>query len=482
MRKAGLEPLEPYENALAKWKCQHIACGRIVYPRYNQIKNGQKGCLKCGQVRTANSQRISHEDATKLISKVGLKPLLPFPGANKPWKCLCLVCKKEVQPRYSAIRNGQGGCKYCAKRHLDGSDAIAIMKKSGFEPLVPFPGANIPWKSRCTKCALVSTPRFANVQNGSGCIVCRNAEKIVPQKLSESEAFQILFNAGMEPLEPYRNTKSPWKSRCFVCNKVTTPALGNIIQGHKACAYCTNHKVDPRDAVRVMKKANLRPLEPFVGVDKKWKCRCEKCGVVVFTAYSWIRRGQGGCKKCGRIEGAKKQMLDEDVVVEFMLKQRLQPLEPYQGMKYPWKCQCLDCNNVVTPTYANVSRGHNGCRFCSPAGFRMDKASYIYLITHEEFNAHKVGIGNVKKNNDRLTRFKLRGWKVHKVWHFRTGREAIDHEKAIFRIIRKNLKLPIYLSYEQMKSTGGHAETVDAESISLIRLQKIVEQVISKSS
>jgi hypothetical protein len=82
---------------------------------------------------------------------------------------------------------------------------------------------------------------------------------------------------------------------------------------------------------------------------------------------------------------------------------------------------------------------------------------------------------------DRLGRFNSKGWETHKVWNFKTGREAIDIESLIFKFIRNELKLPIYLSYDQMKSTGGHAETVGADSISLIELEKIIKKVIKSS-
>ena len=41
MVKHGFEPLEPYKNALTKWKCKHLACGEIVSPRYNDIQQGK---------------------------------------------------------------------------------------------------------------------------------------------------------------------------------------------------------------------------------------------------------------------------------------------------------------------------------------------------------------------------------------------------------------------------------------------------------
>ena len=108
----------------------------------------------------------------------------------------------------------------------------------------------------------------------------------------------------------------------------------------------------------------------------------------------------------------------------------------------------------------------------------MEKNSYVYLITNQELNAHKVGIGNVKKHMDRLGRFNARGWITYKVWQFETGREALDVEKMVFTVIRKDLQILIYLSYEEMKSTGGHVETMGADSISLIELEKIIKKVI----
>ncbi len=42
-----------------------------------------------------------------------------FEDGAVPWKCRCLKCKHEVTPRYSTIRVGIGGCKYCASHGFD---------------------------------------------------------------------------------------------------------------------------------------------------------------------------------------------------------------------------------------------------------------------------------------------------------------------------------------------------------------------------
>ena len=81
----------------------------------------------------------------------------------------------------------------------------------------------------------------------------------------------------------------------MVCKKITYPTLGNVKNTTTPCAYCSEHKVDPKDAVRTMKKAKLQPLEDFVSVQSKWKCKCMTCDIVVYPKYNSIKQKKGGC-------------------------------------------------------------------------------------------------------------------------------------------------------------------------------------------
>lgn len=87
-------------------------------------------------------------------------------------------------------------------------------------------------------------------------------------------------------------------------------------------------------------------------------------------------------------------------------------------------------------------------------------------------------MGNVKKYPDRLKSFLNGGWATHKVWQTVNGSKALKIESAVFRIIRKEMKLPSYLATEDMPVTGGKTETVDADSITLLQLEKIIKKVI----
>jgi hypothetical protein len=45
----------------------------------------------------------------------GYLPLEPYPGADHRWSCRHTPCGREVTPRLSKIRAGEGGCRHCAR-------------------------------------------------------------------------------------------------------------------------------------------------------------------------------------------------------------------------------------------------------------------------------------------------------------------------------------------------------------------------------
>ncbi len=417
--------------------------------------------------------------------------------------------------------------------------AEQVMLIGGWQPLEPYKNALSPWKSKCIKCGHVGMPQFSNVQRGSGCTVCKNSEKEKPTKISDEKAEEIMKQAGMKPLEPYLNSKTPWKSECIVCKKITSPALGNVIQGHKACAFCTGHKVDPNDAAIVMKKSKLLPMEPFKGSDIPWKCECLKCGNITNPSYASIKSGQGGCRSCGVKEGAKKNLLSEKEATAVMLKAKLKPLEKYVRADNPWKCRCLVCKKVVYPAYSNVNSGSSGCIYCvggkvdekdaialmkkngfeplepyvdskkkwkslhikcgnivyplyntiqnrgsgcstcAEYGLTYTAPAYLYIMQHYEYQSIKIGISNDNATPNRVRSHKNDGWKHYKSFFFMTGQIAENVENEVLNWIRNEKKLGIHLSQELMKQ-GGYSETVDSEEISVVEIERFVKRVIKE--
>ena len=259
--------------------------------------------------------------------------------------------------------------------------------------------------------------------------------------------------------------------------KKVEPVLSNVQFTKIACIYCAKQKIDEKDAIKVMLKAGLKPIEPYVKSSKPWKCVCKKCGKQSSPTYGNVYMGST-CDHCANVASHKLALKSSATVIPEMLKAHLEPLEPYRGANRKWKCKCLKCGVIVYPKYGSIQSGQGGCINCMPFGINQTTPSYLYLITNQELNAHKVGIGNHKKVQDRLEKFLKKGWKTHKVWQTKTGAEALEIEKVVFKILRKDMKLPIYLSKEDMPKTGGHAETVDADSITLLEIEKIIKKVI----
>jgi recombinational DNA repair protein (RecF pathway) len=151
--------------------------------------------------------------------------------------------------------------------------------------------------------------------------------------------------------------------------------------GHSGCKKCADElggkkrrldknptragkTISFEEVLAVMHSANLDPLEPYQTSTAPWKCKCLRCGEIVTPSYGHIKQGSGGCKKCYLESKIGIGRLDDDAAVLVMKGKNLIPLVPYPGAMVPWKCQCLDCGNLVKPRYAHIQQGRKGCKVC----------------------------------------------------------------------------------------------------------------------
>jgi hypothetical protein len=347
------------------------------------------------------------------------------------------------------------------------------MRNSNLKPLEPYKNSNAEWKSICLKCNTIGYPTFAQIKAGKGgCLPCGYKSGSSKTRKTDLVAQGVMIASNVQPLEPYKNSNSKWKCRCLICSRIIHPRLSSIISGQGACEYCSGKKVDVNDAYSLFISAGVRPLTSFVSSNKKWKSECLNCKRIVYPIYNNVKNGKGGCGYCAQ------RIVHPKDAKKIMLKAYLSPIDPYPGSDKRWKCQCLKCKRTVFPTYSHVNAGHTGCIYCAPAGLDLNKPSYLYLITNEKLNAHKVGIGNIRERNNRVNQFNKKGWTTYKIWKTSTGKKAFAIEKGVLRILRKEMKFPIYLSKNEMPVTGGHAETIGADSITLLELEKIINKVI----
>ena len=347
-RRKKLKPLEPYKGNTQRWKCKCLKCGKVSSPYFQAIRDGKFGCLWCAK------KIVDPQEARKKMIKAKLEPLVAYPGSDVGWLCKCMNCNREVTPAYSSIRAGQGGCKWCKEKnpHIEPSVAVQLLLENNIQPLEPFKSSHAKWKSRCLRCGKQISPSFHDIKQGSGgCKYCApnfvDKKKIMnvikkagfePQEdyvnsklpwkvkhlncgriftieyssirdgrscrycarkaIIPEEAFEVMVKSGKEPLVPYPGANKPWKCRCNVCKKTIFPTFSSTSNRNSGCVYCVGNKVDSKDAIKFMKQNNVIPLVPFPGARIAWKSKCKTCENIISPQYSSIKNGQGACRFC----------------------------------------------------------------------------------------------------------------------------------------------------------------------------------------
>ena len=452
LKKLKLKPLEPYPGTAKPWKCECLRCGSIVKPRLNYLERSVYGCAVCaGTV-------VDEVVAVALMKESKLIPQVKFPGSDRPWLCICKKCKREVAPRYSSIKAGQGGCKWCkgTGASVDPSIAVQTLLALDIQPLEPFKTSHSKWKSRCLRCENLVNPSYHDIKQGSGgCKYC------APNFVNLPRINNVMKNAGLEPQEKYPGSKAPWKVRHNICGRIFKVEYANVRKA-SSCRYCAGVAVIPKEAITVMKNLGLIPLVAYPGAKKPWKCKCLVCKRTIYPTYGSSSSRSSGCVYC------TGHTVDVKDAKKLMLENGLKPLEPYPGAVRKWKCQCQTCKRVVTPTYGSIRSGQGGCRFCADWGIDYGASGYIYLMTHQELSAHKVGIGNSvrSRGRSRIAQHEKKGWKLHKKLDFEVTDDAYFLEQEVLKWLREHMGLSIYLSEFEMPQ-GGYSETVDASEIDL---------------
>lgn len=161
MKLRGFKTLEDFPGATKDWKVQCTTCNKTFYTKFHSLKTRNK-CKYCSGVA------VDETEILRILAKLKLKPLERYKSAKTPWRCKCLKCGHTVQPTWMRIKAGRGHCAYCANRRVDIKYAAKIMRQLDLKPIVDFPGSNKPWKCICLKCKEFVSPRWSGLLRGQG--------------------------------------------------------------------------------------------------------------------------------------------------------------------------------------------------------------------------------------------------------------------------------------------------------------------------
>ncbi|MEQ1698910.1 MAG: hypothetical protein ABMA25_02320 [Ilumatobacteraceae bacterium] len=76
------------------------------------MQSRENACAFC------SNSRVDAAEAEAVMRLAGFDPLGAYPGAAKPWPCICVTCRRKVSPQYQSVRRG-GGCRFCASHGLN---------------------------------------------------------------------------------------------------------------------------------------------------------------------------------------------------------------------------------------------------------------------------------------------------------------------------------------------------------------------------
>ncbi len=181
----------------------------------------------------------------------------------------------------------------------------------------------------------------------------------MPAKIDSKSAVALMKKAGLKPLEPYKNSKTKWKCKCQKCKNIVYPVYNSIQRGQGGCGYCSGHIVDPDEAKSLFITNDLQPLVNYPGAGKPWKSIHTVCGREVSPTYSNIRVGHSGCKFC------TGNIIDKEKARNVFIANGLLPIEPYRSALVGWKSIHQKCGREVSPRYNTVQQGGSGCQYCS---------------------------------------------------------------------------------------------------------------------
>lgn len=352
--------------------------------------------------------------------------------------------------------------------------ASARMLKSGMQPLEPYPGRSKKWKCKCLKCGEVRQTYYDTImRGGSGCRKCIARNIGNRRRLDIKVVEKILKNANLKPVEQYVNSAKPLLCECLICGNFVAPTLSDVKRGAK-CEYCRRTKIDPEFAIRLASKAGVRPLEDFRSASLSWKCVHIACGEIVYPHWTTLKKGGSGCMKCRNKKTSQVRKIPEAEAIEIMLNNNFVTLAPYVDANTKWKSQCKSCKHIVYPRLSNVKNGSK-CIYCSTKGLDLEKPAFIYLISNPILQAHKIGIGGMDTRFNRIGQHTKRDWILFRSMNVKSGELALQIEQEVLDYLFGELGMKPFLAAEQMPQ-GGHTETIDSTEIDLITLwNKVLE-------
>ena len=503
VRALGYEPLEPFTSSKKSWPMTHIECGRVVTPKWDNLKSGQGGCSECGRERTAAARRNDPSEAAQEMASMGFVTLEPYRASDVPWLVQCSTCGTGYATTLNSARAGATTeCRACTyarvgrERRVPTAEARAVMERCGLTPHGPFPGTHELWKCTCRVCgdetAMLYTSARLRLSKSpeapaQGCETCVNVAIGDERRMSPQEAEQRLLAAGMRPLEPYRGVAEKWLAVCLTCGTESRISTAHAFSRGRACRTCgiksrsdAQRKADD-EAVATMVASGFQPLEPYKNTNSPWRSIHLLCGQEVAPRLTSLAKGRS-CAVC-----AGKQIVPgyndlatthPDLARQMSVDKGYDPTTfgAGSGRKVLWRC---DNGHEWKAAIGSRTGTGTGCPVCAGKGFNPSAPGWLYLMRHDAWEMLQVGITN--EPTERTRTHARNGWEALDIRGPMDGVLAQEWERAILGMLRaRGVELTGSGAAEQPTRTGKTRRNGEAwwcDDLATFRLRDLMDAV-----
>lgn len=140
---------------------------------------------------------------------------------------------------------------------------------------------------------------------------------------------------------------------------------------------------------------------------------------------------------------------------------------------------CEKCDFQISPLIQTVTAGSK-CAECFRYRYNAAETAFLYLITNQKLNIHKIGIGIAGVQNSKLEEFINSGYQVYGIWHATDKRKTYNWEQQVFKAIKAKLLSKDDNQPDPMGAwVQNWSESIDASAISLLEIERIIQNTVN---
>ena len=222
----------------------------------------------------------------------------------EPIEIRCGVCENVWKTSPASIMRGKG-CPKCTRMERRATTEEARRRIAEANKDVEIIGGYTCLSNKaelkCLRCGHTWSAKPMNIIHGSGCPICGVKKRGKTRAKTHEQFCEEMKKAhpDIDVIGTYTRSTDRVEVRCSRCGRTWNPVAEQVLHGI-GCSSC-NRKSRRTDSefrsMLISDERHITPLDDYMGLSKKIRFKCDKCGNVWSAVPSSILRGSG-CPRC----------------------------------------------------------------------------------------------------------------------------------------------------------------------------------------